>query len=107
MASAEGQGDDPPEGEARMNGRRQLRRGQGMVEYIIIVALIAIACIAVVTLYGNNIRSLFGVSADALAGEGDVPNRAEMSDTDLLEKKNLTNFADSAGGCSGGVCTIP
>jgi len=87
--------------------RTRTRRGQGMVEYIIIVALIAIACIAVVTLYGDDIRGLFGTSADALAGDDDIPTRAEMSQGDSIEKKNIRNFADSAGGCAGGVCAIP
>lgn len=42
--------------------------GQGMTEYIIIVALIAIAAIGVVTLFGDNIRDLFGASGSALSG---------------------------------------
>ena len=42
------------------------RRGQGMTEYIIIVALIAIAAIGVVSLFGDNIRKLFATSANAL-----------------------------------------
>lgn len=89
---------------------RQLRRGQGMTEYIIIVALIAIACIAVVTLYGDNIRALFGESADALTGycpSGQCEKRTSMSDGEGIEKRNMGNFADSAGGCAGGVCAIP
>lgn len=69
------------------------RRGQGMTEYIIIVALIAIAAIGVITLFGDNIRRLFGMSADALAGEADVANRAKKSGDDL-EKKNLKKFGE-------------
>ena len=42
--------------------------GQGMTEYIIIVALIAIAAIAIVEIFGDNIRKMFGGSVDALAG---------------------------------------
>ena len=74
---------------------RQLRRGQGMVEYIIIVALIAIACIAVVTLYGDNIRALFGMSANALAGETTVSQRAKTSSGATIEKKGLSNFGEN------------
>lgn len=66
-------------------------RGQGMTEYIIIVALIAIAAIGVITLFGDNIKALFGVSADALAGATDVKNRGAKSDV-KLEKKGLENF---------------
>jgi len=41
---------------------------QGMTEYIIIVALIAIAAIAVVTLFGDKIRELFKGSTEKLSG---------------------------------------
>lgn len=70
-------------------------RGQGMTEYIIIVALIAIAAIGVITLFGDNIKALFGVSADALAGETQVENRATKSKPDTLEKKGLKNFGQN------------
>lgn len=42
--------------------------GQGMTEYIIIVGLVAIAAIGVVTVFGDNVRSLFGAAADGLNG---------------------------------------
>ena len=42
--------------------------GQGMTEYIIIVALIAIAAIAVYTLFGDIIREQTGGMAAELAG---------------------------------------
>jgi pilus assembly protein Flp/PilA len=50
---------------------RALRRdsGQGMTEYIIIVGLVAIAAIGVVTVFGNEVRALFGAAADGLNGE--------------------------------------
>ena len=68
------------------------RRGQGMTEYIIIVALIAIAAIGVITLFGNNIRRLFGASADALAGETNVENESKKSNENIKTKK-LKDFA--------------
>jgi Flp pilus assembly pilin Flp len=71
---------------------KKSKRGQGMTEYIIIVALIAIAAVGVITLFGNNIRALFGMSADVLAGETDLDNRALTSDPDKIEKKKLKNF---------------
>ena len=50
--------------------RRVLRseKGQGMSEYLIIVALIAIAAIGVVTVFGRDIRELFSGTTDSLAG---------------------------------------
>jgi Flp pilus assembly pilin Flp len=73
-------------------------RGQGMTEYIIIVALIAIAAIGVITLFGDNIRALFGQSANALAGETTVTKRTNVS-KDKMEKKGLKDFSEhnSAG----------
>jgi pilus assembly protein Flp/PilA len=72
--------------------QRRLNRGQGNTEYIIIVALIAIATIGVITLFGDNIRQLFGVSSDSLAGDDDVANRGASSAT-TLQEKNMRNFA--------------
>lgn len=51
------------------NMKNERQRGQGMTEYIIIVALIAIGAIFVVTVFGDNIRALFGSSANALQGQ--------------------------------------
>src|SRR5690606_7167011 len=53
----------------RMSQLLRSEDGQGMTEYIIIVALIAIAAIGVISLFGQNIRALFAVSASALAGD--------------------------------------
>lgn len=44
-------------------------KGQGMTEYIVIVALIAVASIAVVTMFGDQLRELFAGSANELAGQ--------------------------------------
>ena len=72
--------------------KKQLRkaRGQGMTEYIIIVALIAIAAIGVITLFGDNIRKLFGASAAALAGNSQVTNDGAESNKNLNQKTMKT-----------------
>jgi Flp pilus assembly pilin Flp len=61
-----------PEADAMMNRMSQLIRseeGQGMTEYIIMVALIAIAAIAVITFFGQNLRGLFSAAGNAIGGE--------------------------------------
>ena len=71
------------------------RKGQGMTEYIIIVALIAIAAIGVVSLFGDNIRALFATSANALAGNENAKHG--LDDTGgkkFAEHKGLKNFAE-------------
>ena len=83
----------------KLNKKQMLKkaRGQGMTEYIIIVALIAIAAIGVITLFGDNIKALFGMSADALAGDTTVQTRTTKSQA-KLEKKKLTDFAKNNTG---------
>ncbi|XXF80282.1 hypothetical protein P2318_11170 [Myxococcaceae bacterium GXIMD 01537] len=75
--------------------KKQLRknRGQGMTEYIIIVALIAIAAVGVVTLFGNNIRRMFGASANVLAGQDSANDRKTSNKT--LNEKKIGNFSEN------------
>jgi pilus assembly protein Flp/PilA len=68
------------------------QKGQGMTEYIIIVALIAIAAIGVVTIFGDNIRRMFGASVDALAGTADATTGAKKANGSSTHR-NVTNFA--------------
>ncbi len=75
--------------------RRSLRRllksqkGQGMTEYLIIVALIAIAAIGVVTVFGRDIRELFSGTTDSLAGN-QATNTAVKAN--VKANKNLKTF---------------
>ena len=56
---------------------KQRQRGQGMTEYIIVVALIAVAAIAVYQLFGQVVRSQTAAMARELAGEdGSAQTRA-------------------------------
>jgi Flp pilus assembly pilin Flp len=53
-------------------GRPQLKKkslGQGMVEYIIIVAVVALGSIAVYTAFGDVLRGQVATAAGALNGE--------------------------------------
>lgn len=72
--------------------------GQGMTEYVIVVALIAVAAIGAVTVFGDNLRNLFATSADALAGEATANSGAKKADGALRDSRNLDNFAERARG---------
>ena len=74
----------------KMNSLIRSEEGQGMTEYIIIVALIAIAAIAVITVFGNNLRNLFSTSANALAGDEQAANKGTSGTT--VSRKNLAEF---------------
>jgi type IV pilus assembly protein PilA len=79
---------------------RQL--GQGMTEYIIIVALIAIAAIGVYKAFGNIVRGQTSVAASSLAGQGagggrgTVNTEGQTANTEGQTKKTLTNFESGA-----------
>lgn len=53
---------------------RVRQRGQGMTEYIIITALIAIAAIAAVTYFGHTARAQIGGMAQELSGHSATPD---------------------------------
>lgn len=80
--------------------RRQ--RGQGMTEYIIVVALVAIAAIAVYQLFGQVIRSQTAAMAKELAGEdGSEQSRAAQAAAESAAaqtaSKTLKSFTGNAG----------
>ena len=72
--------------------------GQGMTEYIIIVALIAIAGIAAYGFFGDTIRSQTGAIATELAGQDgtaaktQAANKAAAAVTDGNTTKTLSNY---------------
>jgi Flp pilus assembly pilin Flp len=63
--------------------------GQGLSEYLIIVALVAVAAIGVVTVFGRDIRELFSGTTDSLAGN-QATNTARKAT--VKANKNLKNF---------------
>lgn len=71
------------------------RRGQGLTEYIIIVALIAIASIGVITRFSDNIKALIGMAIDALASRDNVTARTKISNAALEKGKTLKTFANN------------
>ncbi|PHQ25164.1 pilus assembly protein [Marinobacter guineae] len=75
-------------------------RGQGMTEYIIIVALIAVAAIGVYRLFGDTVREQMAGLAKELSGEsGKGARDAAKTSADNAEKaataeKDLSNYYD-------------
>lgn len=67
--------------------------GQGLSEYLIIVALVAVAAIGVVTVFGKDIRELFATTTGALAGEKSTNNDAKRA---KAGDKTLKNFGKTS-----------
>jgi Tfp pilus assembly protein PilE len=63
----------------KFNVKMNKVRGQGMTEYIIIVALIAIAAIGVFRYYGNTARSQVAVAAAELGGQNSAAGRTSAT----------------------------
>jgi pilus assembly protein Flp/PilA len=72
------------------------RRGQGLVEYLVIVALIGVASMAVIRVVGANLSIQFARVNEALGGRHiDHLNEANVT-ADMVKKKDLTNFLEGA-----------
>lgn len=69
--------------------------GQGMTEYIIIVALIAIAAIAIYGIFGETVREQMGVMTEELSGtESTIATDAEAGAAGQTAGKTLDSFDD-------------
>lgn len=75
----------------KMKSRIQ-QLGQGMTEYIIIVALIAIAAIAVYNLFGDTVRGQVGDMASELGG-GDAANAGATAGGKALTEGQKTDYS--------------
>lgn len=70
------------------------RRGQGLTEYIIIVALVAIAAIGVVNIFGNQLRNQFSTIIQAMAGQSRTVDTSATGK--LSSQTNQRTLADYA-----------
>jgi Flp pilus assembly pilin Flp len=71
--------------------RRQ--RGQGMTEYIIIVALISVAAIGVYAAFGQTIRNQTAGLALEMAGDSNSKNAISNADTSAQSASSKANQA--------------
>lgn len=78
------------------------QRGQGLIEYLIIVALMGVATIAIMRTMGSVVSSRFATVSAAL--QGDKRSEKVQIDSSSYKKKDLGNFfdgVDSDGGRGG------
>ncbi len=79
---------------------RNFRRvqAQGMTEYIIVVSLVAIACITAVTVFGQKISRLISAAVRSL--DNGAPQNSEASQVDLVNTETTLKNLENAGGGS-------
>lgn len=72
--------------------------GQGMTEYVIIVALVAVAAIGIYTLFGQTLRNQTAGLALEVSGQdagtaiGNAQNNAITADTRANQRRGLDNY---------------
>jgi Flp pilus assembly pilin Flp len=71
---------------------KKTKSGQGMTEYIIIVCLIAVACLLVVGIFGGNIRELFRSANESLV-QGQA-QQAQFEASAAQKQIKISDFAD-------------
>jgi Flp pilus assembly pilin Flp len=74
------------------------RRGQTTAEYAIIVALVAVSCIAIILIFGDQIRALFAGEANKLGGgdgsamSGQLNTKAGEANTEGARQHKINEF---------------
>ena len=79
----------------RFSNRKRCK-GQAIVEYIIIVVVIAIASLVIIGMFSDTIRTKIAGAASALGTEEDVKSEVEKDSVDTL--KELDAEASNIGG---------
>lgn len=69
--------------------------GQGLVEYLILVALMGIATISVIRLLNHTVTAKFTDAIYALQGSNKKSKKESVSD-EVYKKKDLRNFMNGA-----------
>ena len=72
--------------------RLGVRRGQTTAEYAIIVALIAIASVAVLVIFGDQIRALFAAESKQLSGDTGATTENRSTGVDSAIPGSLDKF---------------
>lgn len=71
-------------------------KGQGLVEYLILVALIAVTAIGVVKVVGNNVAAQYENINRALGAKNSQKLTVSNASDTALKQKDLSNFIDGS-----------
>ena len=77
--------------------RKQFKQlGQGMTEYIIIIALIAIAGIGAFTFFGDGLKSTIGTVTEELTGTDSAPAAVTAAGSEAdATGRDMSDFTDT------------
>lgn len=72
------------------------RKGQGLTEYIIVVALVAVAAIGIVNIFGNQLRNQFSAIVSAMSGSSQGKVKSLKAEAERqTNQKTLSDYAGS------------
>ena len=69
--------------------------GQGMTEYIIIIALIAIAGIGAFTFFGDGLKETVGTVTEELTGADSTITNSDKTDARISTTRDMSDFTES------------
>ena len=81
--------------------RQRSQKGQSLVEYLVIVALVGIGGISIMGTVGQSLNVAFAKVAKSLGAEGDVNTKAQITTTEL-RKRSLKNFVNGNSSSNSG-----
>lgn len=76
----------------------QCQRGQSLVEYLIIVALVGVGAISIMRSVGQNVNVQFAKVAKALGGDVQGSPKASPITESMYNRRDLKNFMGGALG---------
>jgi len=80
----------------KQNHLLQNQKGQGLIEYLILVALIAVSAVGVVRVVGQNISKNYENINRALGAEKSEKLKLENASDKNLNKKDLADFMEGS-----------
>lgn len=72
------------------------QKGQGLIEYLIIVAIVAVGSIAVMRVVGGNIQVQFANVAQALGGKESQKKEIYKVSDNMVKKRDFSNFFEGS-----------
>lgn len=72
------------------------KKGQGLIEYLILVAILAVGTIGVVKIVGQNIRIQYANINRGLGAQQTNQLKAKEISDSQINQKDLTNFLEGA-----------
>lgn len=77
-------------------------RGQGLIEYLVLVCLVAISAVAIVSVVGQNLRARYATISAALRGDKQVKKELDSPEANSYKLRGFDDYTESSIKQSGG-----